>query len=89
MKLGSIEQYSQRSFESSAPTKGMFRLTARRHFQQRFFLVLGVAAAQQSTAPPSTAAAAMTARTASNFALASLLNCRRKASVGLPLLWFR
>jgi hypothetical protein len=63
MNLGSIEQYSQRSFESSAPKKGTFLVASRRHFQQRFFLVLGVAAGQQSAATRSTAAAAMTGRT--------------------------
>jgi hypothetical protein len=47
MNLGSIEQSSQGSIGGKAPEKGAFRVAARLDFQQRFFLVLGVAAAGQ------------------------------------------
>jgi hypothetical protein len=40
MNLGSIELFSQRRFESSAPKKSVFRIAARHHFKQRFFQFL-------------------------------------------------
>jgi hypothetical protein len=79
MNLGNSEQFSQRSLESGAPTKGAFCIAARRHAQQRFFLVRGVAAAQQSAGSPSTAAAAMTGRTAWCCTLTSLLSSKKSS----------
>jgi hypothetical protein len=72
---------------SRAPTKGAFRAVAKRHYQQRFFLVLGVAAGEQSAVYSSIAAAAMTGRTASNRALASLLSSRKNVRPGFWSRW--
>jgi hypothetical protein len=74
MNRGSIKRFSQSSIERRVPEEGAFRVAAKRHCQQRAFLVLGVAAAQQSAVSSSAAAAAMTGRTASSCAITSLLS---------------